>query len=281
MSPFLGFGSRRRLFGILGLVALCACQRAETQGITQASATAEETKLLVFAAASLQDAFGKLGDAFESAHPGVDVEFSFAGSQELRAQLEHGARADVFASADQRNMDELVRQKLVLAPAIFARNEPVIVVSNDCKVAVNTLADLPLLSRIVLGTPEVPIGRYSLQILDRAGSQLGADFRSRVEVKVVSRELNVRQALARVTLGEAEASIVYRTDSVVAAGKVRAVSIPPEFNVIAEYPIAQSANAEHPSMASEWIALLTSPSGQQLLTATGFLLAAAPKAPVP
>lgn len=279
MSPFLGFGSRCRFIGVLTSVVLSACQRAETQEAP--TAAPREAKLVVFAAASLQDAFGKLGRAFEGAHPGVSIEFSFAGSQELRAQLEHGARADVFASADQRNMDELVRQKLVLSPVIFARNELVIVVSSDCKVAVNTLADLPLLSRIVLGTPEVPIGRYSLQILDRAGSQLGSDFRSRVEAKVVSRELNVRQALARVTLGEAEASIVYRTDSVVAAGKIRAVSIPPEFNVNAEYPIAQNANAEHPSMASEWIALLTSPSGQRLLTDAGFLPAGDSKAPVP
>src|SRR5690606_19045807 len=125
-------------------------------------------------------------------HPGVELTFNFAGTQELRTQLEHGAAVDVFASADQRHMDELVRASRVTGPVVFARNEPVIVVSSASSSSAPSLAALPSATRTVAATPEVPIGRYTLQILDRPQSTRGADFRARVEAKVASRELNVR-----------------------------------------------------------------------------------------
>jgi molybdate transport system substrate-binding protein len=230
----------------------------------------QEEQVVVFAAASLRDVFEAMEGSFERAHPGVDVTFHFAGTQELRTQLEQGAAADVFASADLRHMDELVRAALVKAPAIFARNEPVLVVSSDAGDTLRSLADLPNASRIVLGTPEVPIGKYSLQILNRARATLGEDFPARVEAKVVSREMNVRQVLAKVSLGEAQAGVVYRTDVPAAQGNVSVVSIPTEVNVIADYPIGVVTAAAHRDMATEWVRFVLSTEGQGVLTRAGF-----------
>lgn len=230
----------------------------------------QETKLVVFAAASLRDVFSTMGDEFKKTHPGVELVFNFAGTQELRTQLEHGAPVDVFASADQRHMDELVQTSRVESPVVFTQNEPVIVVSGEAVGTVKSLADLPRVTQIVIGVPEVPIGRYTLQILEQAQATLGADFCARVETKVVSRELNVRQLLTKVSLGEAQASIVYRTDVRSAQGRVAIVPIPPEINVIARYPIAIVTKAAHPRLARAWVDQVLSTEGQQILSQAGF-----------
>lgn len=211
-----------------------------------------------------------MGEEFKRAQPGVELTFNFAGTQELRTQLEHGAAVDVFASADQRHMEELVRASRVTSPVLFARNAPVVVVSTEATSTVRSFADLPKAARIVIGTPEVPIGRYALQILDRAQSTLGADFRARVEANVASRELNVRQVLTKVSLGEAQAGIVYRTDAASASGKVTVVDIPPDINVIAEYPIAVVNGAEHPQLARAWVDFVLSAAGQRAVVSAGF-----------
>jgi molybdate transport system substrate-binding protein len=264
---------------VAGLFAAAAvsggCQRAESDP----KPSAEQRELSVFAASSLRDAFTELGREFERAHAGVRVVFNVAGTQELRTQLEHGARADVFASADLKHANELVESKRILAPVSFARNEPVVVVPIDAEPGLRAFGDLPSVAKLVIGTPEVPIGRYTLQILDRANQQLGADFRSRVEAKVVSRELNVRQVLAKISLGEADAAIVYRTDANAAREKVRIVPIPPDLNVIAEYPIAVVADAQQPELAVEWVNLLRSEAGRKVLLAAGFLPPEAPAQP--
>ena len=121
-----------------------------------------------------------------------------------------------------------------------------------------------------MGTPEVPIGRYTLQILEQANRTLGTDFRAKFDAKVLSRELNVRQVLAKVSLGEAEAGIVYRTDAATALDKVSVISIPSEINVIAEYPIAEVTKAIHPQLAHAWVNWVLSPEGQRCLQQAGF-----------
>ncbi|HEX6764412.1 MAG TPA: molybdate ABC transporter substrate-binding protein [Polyangiaceae bacterium] len=243
------------------------CRRSEAPPAPEKHAE----KLVVFAAASLREAFSTAGDAFKKTHPKVEVTFNFAGSQELRTQIEHGAAADVFASADHRHMDELLKAKRVKSPRVFARNEPVMVVTKEQAEALKSLGDLPNAKRIVIGVPDVPIGKYTLQILDNAAKSLGSDFRARVEAHVVSRELNVRQVLAKVTLGEADAAIVYRTDAATAKDRVLIVTIPPELNVIAEYPIAALEGAPHAELASEWVELVSSEDGQRILAGAGFL----------
>ena len=230
----------------------------------------EPVSLTVFAAASLRDVFTALGERFERTHPGVTVRFNFAGSQDLRTQLEHGAPADAFASADNRQM-ELVRSAgLVGAPVPFATNAPVIVAPADERTPVRTLEDLATVKRLVIGAPEVPIGAYSLQIFARARARFGPDFAARVEARVVSRELNVRQVLTKVMLGEADAGIVYRTDARSAGTRVRVVEIPPELNVLAEYPVAVVTRSAHPELARHWVTFVSGPEGQAALSSAGF-----------
>jgi len=229
----------------------------------------ERRELVVFAAASLRESFGQIAKAFEYGHPGVVVSLALAGSQELRTQIENGASADVFASADARHMEPLVAAKLAASAHVFARNEPVIVVPRGNPAGVSSLRELPRAKRIVLGIPAVPIGAYALRILDAASNRYGPDFRARVEARVVSREVNVRQVLAKVALGEADAAIVYRTDVATAAG-VEAIAIPPELNVVAKYPIAVLTSAGQPALARDFVDLVLSPGGQEILGRCGF-----------
>lgn len=268
---------RRSLCLLLSLPLFAfACKRAEPAPAPtpadkpSAQNEAQEKELSVFAAASLKEAFNALASDFKQMQPGVEVNFQFAGSQEIRTQIEHGAPADVFASADQKHMNELVKAGKAKEPVTFARNEPVVVVAEAQK-RIQSLADLPNAVKIVIGAPEVPIGRYTLQILDKASDKLGKDFRARVEAHVVSRELNVRQVLAKVTLGEADAGIVYRTDVPKDQNELRIVAIAPELNVIAEYPIAALTAAPHPRLAKAWVELVTSERGQAALKQAGFL----------
>ena len=226
--------------------------------------------LTVFAAASLRDVFGTLAATFEKEHPGVKAQFNFAGSQELRTQLEQGAPADVFASADTKHMDAARQAGVVDAPKLFATNDPVIVVPADNPGNVKSLVDLATVKRLVIGSGQVPIGIYTLQILEKAKARLGEDFPARVMARVVSRELNVRQVLTKVSLGEADAGIVYRTDARSAGDKVRVVEIPAELNVIAEYAIATVARAPNAQLARAWVTLVTGPTGQAALEGAGF-----------
>ncbi len=231
---------------------------------------AAPTELTVFAAASLREAFEEVGRLYEAATPGAKVRLNLAGSQELRTQIEQGARADVFASADLKHAEALARAGLVDDPTIFARNEPVVVVPADNPAGLRVFADLPNARRIVVGAPEVPIGAYTLLILGRAKGPLGADFEARVSARVASRELNVRQVLAKVTLGEADAGIVYRTDARAAKGKVSEIPIPPAVNVVAEYPVSVVRGTKEPTRAAAFVALHLAPAAQARLAAAGF-----------
>lgn len=242
------------------IAALVVCGFAAT---TRAE---EPREITVFAAASLREAFDDLGKTFE-AKTHVKVHLNLAGSQELRTQIENGARADVFAAADQKHMDALVQAKLATAPRVFARNTPVIIVPADNPAKVASFQDLAKAKRIVIGVPEVPVGNYTLQILDKAG----ADFKDKVLANVVSRENNVRQVLAKVTLGEADAAVVYRTDAVAGKDKVKIIDIPAKVNVVAEYPVAVVSKAPEASAARAFVDLLLSPDGQKRLAAAGFV----------
>ncbi len=179
----------------------------------------------------------------------------------------------MFASADQRHMSALATEGLVVGPALFACNEPVVVVRSGLGASLKTFADLPRAERIVVGAPEVPIGAYTVQIWQKAAAKLGADFATRLQAKVVSRELNVRQVLAKVVLGEADAGIVYRSDALAAKGKgtIAVVEIPPDLNVTAAYPIAALKAAPSPILARAFIDLVRSPAGAAVLREAGFV----------
>lgn len=231
----------------------------------------EREVLRVFAASSLTEAFQELEGAFEAAYPEIDVVPIFAGSQVLRLQIEQGARADVFASADQRHLDALMRAGLVTGGGVFAGNELVVIVPRDNPAAIATFADLPRARRLVIGTEHVPAGQYARLALRRAATQRGADFEAAVLESVASEESNVRLARAKVELGVADAAIVYRTDAV--PGRVRVVPLPDGANVRADYLMGALTAAANPEGAELWIDFAASQTGQDIMTRRGFLAA--------
>jgi molybdate transport system substrate-binding protein len=176
------------------------------------------------------------------------------------------------AAADTAHMDALAATGVVAAPEVFARNELVLVLSAEGAGALGSFADLPKAARVVVGAPEVPVGRYTDAVLAKASAgSLGADFRARVEARIVSRELNVRQVLAKVALGEAQAGIVYRTDALTAPAGVVMREIPAELNVTAAYPVAVVTRAPQPDLARAFIERLRGPAGREALQARGFM----------
>jgi molybdate transport system substrate-binding protein len=199
--------------------------------------------------------------------------------------LQQGARADVFAAADQQTMDSAVAAGLVDAPQVFARNSLVIVFPHDNPAHIRALADLarPGL-KLVLAAPSVPAGAYTLQALDRlaADPAYGPAFRRATLANVVSQEDNVRQALAKVQLGEADAAVVYGTDAQSATGGAKGVgvlAIPDQYNVIARYYIATVKGARQPAAARTFVAYAVSAPGQAALARFGFLPATAAAMP--
>lgn len=255
---------------------LVALALATLVGASCQSSAAPDGKrsLTVFAAASLRDVFTALGDEFTRLHPDVAITFNFAGTQALRTQVEHGARADVFASADLAHMQALERAGRVAPKTIFARNTLVLIVSREHATSVRSLADLaalPASARLVVGGPEVPIGRYTAELLARAATLHGPELRAAIEARVVSRELNVRQVLAKVRLGEADAGVVYATDAASAPAGLDVVSLPPELAPRAAYPIAATRDSAHPELARAFVAHVLSDAGRRTLEAAGFL----------
>ena len=237
------------------------------------SATVGPQTLTVFAAASLTSAFGEIGKAFEAANPGVTVKFNFGGSQTLRTQIEQGAQADVFASANTKEMDTLVTGTFVSTDAaqIFLTNQLVVIMPAKNPAGLKTLADLskPGL-KLVLAAKEVPAGSYALQVLDNLDKSIGTGFKDKVLANVVSYENDVKQVVAKVQLGEADAGIVYVSDSV-AAPDLQKIDITPENNVIAKYPIAALSKSSNSALAQAFIAYVLSADGQAPLKKWGFL----------
>lgn len=241
-------------------------------GAPTPAANPSGTVLTVFAAASLTSAFGDIGKRFESANPGVKVQFNFAGSQALRTQIAQGAAVDVFASANTTEMDTLVAGKLVLSETarIFLTNELVVVMPAKNGADLKTLSDLsrPGL-KIVLAAKEVPAGNYAAQALGKLDASLGAGFRDKVLANVVSYENDVKQVVAKVQLGEADAGIVYTSDAV-AAPDLKKIEIPVDSNVLARYPLAPLTQSKNPELARSFIAAVLSAEGQATLQRWGF-----------
>ena len=233
--------------------------------------------LTVFAAASLTGAFGEIGKQFEAATPGVKVAFNFAGSQQLRAQLEQGARADVFASANTKEMIAAIAETLVVSGTqrTFVTNRLAVILPKSNPGKITSLADLarPGL-KLDLADPSVPVGQYALDVLAKMSQDatFGVTFKDKVVANVVSREDNVKAVVAKVQLGEADAGVVYTTDITPSAAKdLTTLEIPDKFNVIATYPIAPLKDAPEPKLASQFVEWVLSSKGQQVLTQYGFI----------
>ena len=266
-----------RLFPLAAAVILtlaCAHQTDNAYGRST-------SEIMIFAAASLANAFPEIADAFIEEHPGASVTFNFSGSQRLRTQLEFGAGADVFASADRRQMDLAVGAGLIEGdPLPFAGNSLVVIApvggeTNDGKTATGLDALAGNGVKIALALQEVPVGGYSrdlLRNLETDVPSLGPGYASRVLDNVVTLEPNVRGVLQKVVLGEVDAGIVYRTDAATenAAGKVAVMSVPHSSNIVAEYPIAVLRGAADSDLATEFVRFVLDERSQAILSSYGF-----------
>ena len=230
----------------------------------------------VFAAASLTDSFRELGRIFEQEHPGTSVRFSFAGSQQLALQMEQGAPADVFASADQRWMDEVKDKGLVTgATPVFVRNRLVVIVPRINTARISKLEDLVRHgTKLVLAADQVPVGKYSREVLKKlaASPTFPPDYDRRVLANVVSQEENVKGVVSKVQLGEADAGIVYRSDVTPAVARyISELEIPAASNVTAEYPIAVLKSARNADGGRRFVQLVRSAAGQRILKVHRFI----------
>ncbi|WP_058046135.1 molybdate ABC transporter substrate-binding protein [Streptomyces roseifaciens] len=239
------------LAGTMLIPLLAAC------GSEDKADAKNETTLTVLAAASLTDVFKQAGQAYEKEHPGTKVKFSFAGSQELAAQVRQGAPADALVTADTKTMQDLKSE--TNTPKVIAKNRLTIATAKNNPKNIKALSDLSRSDlKVVLAAPEVPVGRYSKKVLDQ----------QHVTVKPVSQEPSVRAVLSKVTLGEADAGIVYVTDA--AKDKVATVTVPDEQNAVASYPAATLKGSKHAQQADDFVKWLGTDEAQKLLRAAGF-----------
>ena len=232
--------------------------------------------LTVFAASSLTDAFNEIGQGLQQ-RAGIKVTFNYGASSTLAAQLAQGAPADLFASADQPNMDKAKQAGVIDGPdQLFAKNKLVVIVPKANPAKIQTLQDLARSGiNFVLTDQSVPIGNYARQSLAKMAQDpaFGAGFDQKVLANLKSQEANVRAVVSKVQLGEADAAITYATDVTPDAAKdVQSIAIPDQFNVIATYPVAVVKGSQNRAAAQAFIAYLRSPAGQAVLKKWGFIL---------
>ncbi|MGH3645369.1 MAG: molybdate ABC transporter substrate-binding protein [Mycobacterium sp.] len=244
------------------LVVLTACGSGAQSGTSSSGGAPAGGKLVVFAAASLQKTFTDIGEQFKTDNPGWSVDFTFAGSSDLVTQLTQGAKADVFASADTKNMDKASKAGLVEGdPVTFASNTLVIVTAPGNPKKVASFADLakPDLS-VVVCAPQVPCGSATKTVEQSA----------KVTLNPVSEESSVTDVLTKVTTGQADAGVVYVTDALGVGDKVTEVDFPESSSAVNTYPIAVLKTAANADLAKKFVELVTGEAGQKILLKAGF-----------
>jgi len=224
----------------------------------------------------LTDAFAEIGEAFSAMHPETTVVFNFAGSNQLATQIGEGAPADIFASANETQMGAAIEQGRIISGTqqTFARNRLVVITPGDNPADLTSLGDLATPgTKIVFAAAEVPVGRYTQLFLAKATADgsFGAGYQEALLANVVSYEANVRAVLTKVTLGEADAGVVYRSDVGAASAMLQQIEIPDHLNTIAYYPIAPLADSENLAAAQQFIEYLLAAEGQALLVRHGFM----------
>ena len=256
----------KRIIGVM----LAALLLAASAGYAQ-----ETKELTVFTAASLTGAFGEIGQMYKN-ETNISVAFNFDGSQALRTQMENGAYADVFASANQKQMKAVESDALMnnSSVVIFTKNKLSLIVPKGNPAKIINLSDLakPGL-KIVMGTKDVPVGDYALQIISKLGndSAYGPDYKTKVMANVISQETNVNYVVTKVALGEADVGFAYVSDITKnLTSKVDKIDIPDEYNVIAQYPMGVLLESKYPLQSREFISLVMSDKGKAVLEKYGF-----------
>lgn len=230
----------------------------------------QSPEITVFAAASLTDAFTEMAETYEAQNPSVTVRLNFGGSSQLAAQLREGVPADVFASANQAQMEAVIAAGRIEGgnTAVFATNRLVIIVPADNPANITSLEDLAQPGvQLILAVPGVPIRNYTDDIV----AALPAQFQTNFYANLVSEEENVRQGAAKIALGEADAGVVYTSDVTPdLASRVQQIPIPDEQNIVATYPLAPLSDAPQPALAQAFMAFVLGEQGQEILGRWGF-----------
>jgi molybdate transport system substrate-binding protein len=250
------------LLAALGLLAGCGSDSTSSSATTTAPTQQVTGTVTVFAAASLKEAFTEAAAAFEDANPDADVTLNFAASSALAQQINEGAPADVFASADTANMQKVVDAGGISVPR---RTSPPTRSRSSWPRATRGITGVADLSKsgvlYVTCGPDVPIGKYALQVFTNAKI---------TPPSPVSLEPDVKGIVTKVTSGEADAGIVYATDVKAAGAKAEGVTIPADINVLATYPLGVTTDAANPKGAAAWAAFITGREGQSILAKYGF-----------
>jgi len=254
----------KRLIALLSLVTLVGLVGSAPAHAAATKKAKLSGSITVSAAASLTEAFTKMGTDFQKVNKGTTVTFNFAASSTLAQQIQGGAPADVFASADGANMQKLVTGGQVTAdPIDFASNLLTIVVKPGNPKNVKTVSDLANVGVLSLCASTVPCGKYAAQMFSQDGVTIPQDK--------VTLGQDVKATLSAVSNGDADAGIVYVSDAKSAGKTVQQIKIPASLNVLAVYPIAPVASSQNDSVANAWVKYVTSPAGQKTLKSFGFL----------
>ncbi|ETW93733.1 MAG: hypothetical protein ETSY1_37940 [Candidatus Entotheonella factor] len=254
---------------VLGTLLLIAASSRQTTTPLPIAGT-----LTVLAAASLTEPFTAIGKRLEQLHPGLRIHFNFAGSQALRMQLEQGAPADVFASANLAQMKLAKRSGVVHDEApVFAKNHLTLIVPSKNPGQITGLQALATPGiKLVLAGRHVPAGHYSRRILRRAATDYGEAFEARVLQNLVSEEHNVKQVVTKIQLGEADAGMAYVSDiTLQMSNAIRSIPIPDAYNLAADYPIAMVKDTRQPAAAQVFIDFVRSEQGQAILKSYNFV----------
>jgi molybdate transport system substrate-binding protein len=262
--------------GLAAVLALAGCTGSTSDAAPATTSAGSSTSngltgsLTVFAAASLTDVFGQLGDQLMADNPDLDIQFNFAGSSALATQITQGAPADVFASADEVQMAKVTDADLAEDPEVFATNPLMLVVPADNPLGIHLPegGGIPSLTEILdhdvtmaVCAPEVPCGAAAAKVLEAAGMSAYPD----------TYEEDVRAVLTKVELGEVDAGLVYVSDVHAATGRVEAFGFSESFDAINRYPISVLTDSPNPAAAQAFVDLVLSDAGQRILRDAGFL----------
>jgi molybdate transport system substrate-binding protein len=193
-------------------------------------------QVTIFAASSLTDAVNTIRQSYESENDHIDIRINYAGSKTLRSQLENGAQADIFLSANKKHYDALLDQGILSEGREILQNEMVLVLSKEGAEKIKTLEDLRKDHQLILAEKGVPAGDYGREVICRLGEVYGPDYEGAVLENLASSENNVRQVLMKIVLGEGDAAFVYKTDvNQDIKDQVVVLDIPKDYNVTASY----------------------------------------------